>query len=84
MKPVESPSLRPNQWMLARPEGDCLLYVDSVEAAINVELPASQEGFQVNWIDAKSGAVAKGDVVDGDGVVSLQPKTNVVWISRIE
>lgn len=84
MKPVESPSLRPNQWMLARPEGDCLLYVDSVEAAINVELPASQEGFQVNWIDAKSGAVAKGDVVDGGGVVSLQPKTNIVWISRID
>jgi hypothetical protein len=82
MKPVEYKTLRPNQWMLARPEGDCLVYIDDLDAAINVELPASQEGFQVNWVDGKSGAIMKSDAIDGGGVISLQPKTNVVWISR--
>jgi hypothetical protein len=84
MKPADQPSLRPNQWMLARPEGDYLCYVDSLDAAINVELPVSKEGFQVNWIDGKSGAIVKSDAIDGGRVVSLQPKTNSVWISRID
>jgi hypothetical protein len=71
--------------MLATPSGEVfLVYCDRLDAAINVNLPASQEGFQVNWIDAKSGVVTKGDVLAGGGLVSLQPNTNIVWISRIE
>jgi len=84
LKPADQPSLRPNQWMLARPEGDYLFYVDSLDGAINIDLPASKKGFQANWVDGKSGAIVKSDAIDGGGVVSLQPKTNVVWISRIE
>ena len=84
MKPVEQQTLKPNQWMLARPEGDYLFYVDSLDAAIKVELPKSDKGYQLNWIDAVSGAITKGVVLDGGRVVSLQPKAKVVWISGIE
>lgn len=84
MKPAEQPSMRPNQWMLATPEGDCLVYVDSLDAAINVKLPAAEEGYRVTWIDAKSGNVTKGDVVDGGELISLHPKASVAWISRTD
>lgn len=84
LKPVEQQTLKPNQWMLARSDQHYLIYADSTDAAITVELPEAAAGYQVNWIDAKSGAVTKGKVLDGGRVVSLQPKSKVAWISRIE
>jgi hypothetical protein len=84
MKPSKSQSLEPKQWMLARPDGDYLIYADSIDDPIKVELSESRAGYQVTWIDATSGAITKGDVVDGGGLVNLKTKTNVVWISRVD
>ena len=83
MHPVEFKSLQRNQWMLASADHQYLIYTDDPDAAINLELPVSKKVYQVNWIDAESGVVTQGQVLEGGKPISLQPKSNVAWLTHI-
>ena len=84
MHPVDLKTPQPNQWMLASADRHYLIYIDDPDAAINLELPASKKGYQVNWIDAETGAVTKGEVLESGKSANLQSKSNVAWLSPID
>jgi hypothetical protein len=82
MKPVELPSLRKDQWMLAGPDGERLIYAKGHEP-IELELPKSPKGFQAAWIDVETGEITETDAID-DGKAYLAPSSQVLWITPME
>jgi hypothetical protein len=81
MQPIEGVTTGDNQWCLAGPGGDYLIYTEHVGKLLNVNLPSETIRYRVRWIDAESGELRSGDDLTAGKPQRLRAEHSVLWVS---
>lgn len=82
MRPAENVVTGSDQWCLASPDGDYLVYTSSTEGPLDVHVLTAPATYRVRSIDVRTGEVVATDLVRAETLLSLSPKTNALWITR--
>ncbi|MBN1853167.1 MAG: 2OG-Fe(II) oxygenase [Pirellulales bacterium] len=84
MQPLDGVVEDSKAWCLGNPGDTYLIYWERPPELLHIKLPVKPTQYRIVWIDPKTGEIANEGSLDIGRTKQLQPKSNILWLSRKE